>query len=174
MLETSRLTLKVANLQEAPFMMELNSDPEVIRYTGDTSQGSILEAETVIKERLLPQFEKYRMGRFSVYLKDGTYIGWCGLRFFPENNEVDLGYRFMKKYWGQGYASEASRICLKYGFETLKLKCIIAKAMPENIASIKVMQKLFMTFRGYHNDPTDPQGFIRYDITADEFKRCEK
>ena len=46
MLETSRLTLKVATLQEAPFMMELNSDPEVIRYTGDTPQSSILEAET--------------------------------------------------------------------------------------------------------------------------------
>ena len=60
MLETHRLMLKVATLQEASSMVELNSDPEVIRYTGDTAQHSVLEAETVINERLLPQFEKYR------------------------------------------------------------------------------------------------------------------
>lgn len=173
MLETPRLTLKVGTLQEAASMVILNSDPEVIRYTGDAPTPTIQDAEKVIKERILPQYEKYKMGRFSVYLKDGTYIGWCGLRYFPENDEVDLGYRLMKKYWGQGYASEASAECLKYGFEALKLKRIIAKAMPENTASIKVMQKMKMTFRGYHNDPTDPHGFIRYDISAEEFNQCK-
>ena len=174
MLETHRLMLKVATLQEASSMVELNSDPEVIRYTGDTAQHSVLEAETVINERLLPQFEKYRMGRFSVYLKVGTYIGWCGLRYSPETKEVDLGYRLMKKFWGQGYATEASIRCLEYGFETLKLKRIVAKAMPENISSIKIMQKLGMTFRGLNTDPTDPRGFITYDISAEEFARCKK
>jgi ribosomal-protein-alanine N-acetyltransferase len=174
MLETPRLTLKVGTLQEAASMVILNSDPEVIRYTGDVPTPTIQEAEKVIQERILPQFEKYKMGRFSVYLKDGTYIGWCGLRYFPESDEVDLGYRLMKKYWGLGYASEASAECLKYGFEALKLKRIIAKTLPENTASIKVMQKMKMTFRGYHNDPTDPQGFIRYDISAEEFNQCKK
>jgi ribosomal-protein-alanine N-acetyltransferase len=175
MLETHRLILKVATLQEATSMVELNSDPDVIRYTGDSATPTIQDAEKVIKERLLAQFEQYKMGRFSVYLKEtGEYLGWCGLRFFPEQNEVDLGYRLMKKYWGKGYATEASEICLKYGFETLKLKNIIAKAMPENIASIKVMQKMKMTFRGYHNDPTDPHGFIKYDMTAEEYNQCKK
>jgi [ribosomal protein S5]-alanine N-acetyltransferase len=173
MLETSRLILKVATLQEAASMVILNSDPEVIRYTGDNPTPTIQDAETVIKERLLPQFEKYQMGRFSVYLKDATYIGWCGLRFFPEQDEVDLGYRLMKKYGGQGYATEASIACLAYGFKTLKLKRIVAKAMPENTTSIKVMQKLRMTFRGYHNDPTDPHGFMKYDISAEEFHQCK-
>jgi len=155
-------------------MMELSSDPEVIRYTGDEPVHTIKQAETIIRDKLIAQYEKYRMGRFSVYLKDGTYIGWCGLRHFPDHNEVDLGYRLMKKYWGKGYATEAAEACLKYGFETLKLKHIIAKAMPENIFSLKVMIKLGMTFRGFKNDPTDPHSFILYDITAEEFNRCKK
>ncbi len=174
MLETFRLVLKVTTIQEASAMVELNSDPEVVRYTGDSALHSIQEAEAVIRDRLLSQYEKYRMGRFSVYLKDGTYIGWCGLRFFPESNEVDLGYRLMKKFWGQGYASEASEVCLQYGFETLKLKRIMAKAMPENIGSLKVIQKMKMTFRGLNTDPNEPLGFITYDITAEEFQRCKK
>jgi len=174
MLKTLRLTLNVATIKDAAAMMKLNSDPEVVRFTGEGALHSIQEAEAVIQERLLPQFEKYQMGRFSVFLKDGTYIGWCGLRFFPETGEVDLGYRFMKQYWGQGYASEAARACLEYGFEKLKLKRILAKSMPENIASLKVIQKMGMTFRGINTDPTEPHGFITYDLSAEEFQRCKK
>jgi ribosomal-protein-alanine N-acetyltransferase len=172
MLETERLILKPGTLADAPHLLDLNRDPEVVRYTGDTSLLNILEAENLVKQRLIPQFQQYKMSRFSTFLKDGTYIGWCGLKFFPETQEVDLGYRLKKKFWGKGYATEASFRCLKYGFETLGLKRIIAKAMPDNVGSIKVMQKLKMTFRGYVNDPTDPQAFVLYDMTAEEFKKC--
>lgn len=173
MLETSRLTLKPGTLADAPHLLQLNSDPDVVRYTGDASLFNLLEAEKVVKERLIPQFEKYKMSRFSVFLKDGTYIGWCGLKYFPEQDEVDLGYRFMKKFWGKGFATEASLACLEYGFETLKLKRILAKAMPDNVGSLKVMQKLGMTFRGHHHDPTDPHAFVLYDMTAEEYKKCK-
>lgn len=172
MLETPRLILRPGTLADAPNLVILNSDPEVVRYTGDSALQNILEAESIVKERLIPQFNQYKMGRFSAFLKDGTFIGWCGLKYFPETDEVDLGYRFMKKYWGQGYATESSKACLKYGFETLGLKRIVARAMPENVNSIKVMQKLGMTFRGYHHDPTDPHPFVFFDITHDEYKKC--
>lgn len=172
MLETERLILKVATLEEASLLAELNSDPDVVRHTGETAFQSIAAAQTTIRERMMAQFENYRMGRFSVFLKDGTYLGWCGLRFSPESEEVDLGYRFMKKFWGHGYATEASERCLRYGFEELNVKKIIARAMPQNIASIKIMQKLKMTFRGLNSGLRDPHRFIMYDITAEEFIRC--
>lgn len=174
MLETARLTLKVATLEDAYLLYSLNSDPDVVRYTGDLAFNTVMDAQNTIKEKMLPQFEKFKMGRLMVFLKDGTFIGWCGLKFFPESSETDLGYRFIKKYWGHGYASEASKACLEYGLKTLNLTRIVAKAMPENIASIKVMQKLGMTFRGYRKDPTDPQSFILYDITQKEFLSCAK
>lgn len=172
MLETTRLIIRPAVLEDAQKLFELNSDPEVVRYTGDTSFNSIVEVHELLRVRIWPQFEKYKMTRFIVTLKDNTFLGWCGLKYFPETNEVDLGYRFMKKFWGKGYATESSLACLKYGFEELKLNRIIAKAMPDNIGSIKVMQKLGMTFRGYVNDPTDPHPFLLYDMTGHEFKKC--
>jgi RimJ/RimL family protein N-acetyltransferase len=63
---------------------------------------------------------------------------------------------------------------LEYGFEKLNLKRILAKSMPENIASLKVIQKMGMTFRGINTDPNEPHGFITYDISAEEFQRCKK
>lgn len=170
MLTTQRLIIRPTIMEDASHMLELNSDPEVVRYTGDVSFSTLKEAQELISTRLIPQFRDLKMGRFTVCLKDGTYLGWCGLKFFPETQEVDLGYRYMQKHWGQGYATESSLACLEYGFKTLNLKRIIGKAMPENVGSIKVLQKLGMTFRGYVHDPTDPHAFILYDIKSGEFK----
>jgi RimJ/RimL family protein N-acetyltransferase len=171
MFETERLIIRQAKLEDAPLLFELNSDPEVVRYTGDASFNDMMEVLDIIKNRMIAQFEKYKMSRLMVFLKDGTFLGWCGLKYFPETNEVDLGYRFSKKHWGKGYATESSKAMLEYGFNTLNLKRIIAKAMPENVNSIKVMQKLGMTFRGYVHDPTDPHPFVLFDITQDEYRK---
>lgn len=169
MLETNRLIMRPHLLTDAQDMMILNQDPDVIRYTGDVGFKTLEDSHKVISERLIPQFNLHKMGRFHTSLKDGTFIGWCGLRFFPEQDEVDLGYRFMKKFWGQGFATESSKRCLEYGFQELKLKRIIAKAMPENIPSIKVIQKLGMTFKGYVKDPLEPHPFIVYELLAKDF-----
>lgn len=168
--ETDRLILRLQTMEDAQNLVEMNSDPDVVRFTGDGYLKNIQEAQTLLEERVFDQWKIYRMGRFAVTLKDGTFLGWCGLKFHPETDEVDLGYRFMKQYWGKGYATESSRASLNYGFNTLKLDRIIAKAMPENKDSLKVMQKLGMTFRGYHHDPTDPHPFIVYDIKKAEWK----
>ena len=170
MLETERLILRLQTYDDIQNLITLNSDPDVVRYTGEGSLANVQEAKALLDERILPQWKNYKMGRFSVLLKDGTYLGWCGLKYHPETDEVDLGYRFMKKFWGKGYATESSRASLNYGFHTLKLDRIIAKAMPANKDSIKVMQKLGMNFRGYHHDPTDPHPFILYDLKKTEWK----
>lgn len=172
MLETSRLFIRLPLITDAENLFELNQDFEVVRYTGDTSFSSMNEVYDLIRTRMWAQFEKFKMTRFIVTKKDGTFLGWCGLKYFPETNEVDLGYRLLKKHWGNGYATEASSACLRYGFNNLNLDRIIAKAMPQNIPSIKIMQKLGMTFRGHVNDPTDPHPFVLYDITREEFNKC--
>lgn len=170
MLRTERLILKPMTESDASHLLELNSDPDVVRYTGDVACTDLNDALKIVTERSKPQFEQFKMGRFSVFLHDGTYLGWCGLKNFPEYNEVDLGYRFHKRYWGKGYATEASLACLKYGFEELKLKRIIARVMPANIGSIKVVQRLKMNFRGLDNSPDNPPGFVLYDLLSSEFK----
>ena len=120
-IETERLLLHEFNLTDATEMYLLNSDPEVIKFTGDISFKNIEEAEQLIKN--YDQYLKYKMGRYSVLLKNtNEYLGCCGLKYLEDTKEIDLGYRFHKKYWGNGYATEASTACLKYGFEILKLK----------------------------------------------------
>lgn len=172
MLDTSRLILRPARHSDAFNLYQLNSDPLVMKYTGDTAFTSVSEYEVLIRDRLIPQFDKYKMSRFMVTLKsDGTFIGWCGLKYSPETKEVDIGYRLMRQFWGQGYATEAARTTLDYGFNTLNLDLIFANVMPENIGSIKVVQKLGMTFKGTRKDPSYPVPFIFYDIKKSEFKQ---
>lgn len=145
-IETSRLLLRTFTVFDAPLIFELNLDPDVTRYTGDPIQD-IQQAEQVLEQIILPQYILYNHGRWAVHVKpELEFIGWCGLKARPERNEIDLGYRFMKTAWGKGYATEAAYACLKYGFEKLNMQRIIGRAMPQNLASIRVLEKCAMQF----------------------------
>ena len=71
------------------------------------------------------------------------------MAYLPEFNEIDLGYRFLPEYWGSGIATEASRAILNYAFDSLKLRKIVAIAIKENKASIRVMEKVGMEFEKF-------------------------
>ena len=106
--ETSRLLFRTFTPDDAQLIYDLNLDPDVIRYTGDPIKD-IAHAKRVLEETIMPQYALYNHGRWAVHVKpDLEFIGWCGLKTRPERNEIDLGYRFMKKAWGKGYATEAA------------------------------------------------------------------
>ena len=148
-LETERLILRRFELKDAPHFFELNSDPEVIRYTGDPPFESIEAAEAFIKAYDVYKRDGY--GRWAVELKsNGEFLGFCGLRLDDDGPETDIGFRFHRRHWCMGYASESGQACLDHGFNTLGLRRIIGRAMHENKASIRVLQKLGMRFS--HND----------------------
>jgi RimJ/RimL family protein N-acetyltransferase len=155
-IETDRLLLREIVPADKKDMLRMYSDEEVHRYTGEPTIESLEEMEKAILERV-PNYKKYGYGRWATILKeDMRFIGWAGLAYLPEFDEIDLGYRFMPQYWGKGYATEASQAVLDYGFEQLKLPKIIAIAMKENKASIRVMEKVGMVFDKYA--PYDPGG----------------
>lgn len=144
-LSTHRLTLRQFQTSDAYEIFKLNEDPDVIRYTGDESFSAIEEAEKFIAS--YDQYQRYNCGRLAVILKEtNEFLGWCGLKYMEEEKETDLGFRFHKKFWNKGYATEASIACLNYGFNTLCLEEIIAHAMNDNKASIKVLEKLGMKY----------------------------
>lgn len=144
-LETPRLYMRKFELGDAPAMFELNNDPEVIRYTGDKAFQSVEESYNFLQN--YNPYATEGFGRWTCVLKDtGEILGWCGLRYQPDVQLVDLGYRFYKRFWGKGYATEASMVSLEHGFKDHHLDVIIARAMNENIASIRVMQKCGMTY----------------------------
>jgi RimJ/RimL family protein N-acetyltransferase len=147
-IETERLLLREFTENDAQLLYQLNLDPDVIRYTLDPILD-VEHARRILRDIIIPQYRLYNHGRWAAHLKlDGEFIGWCGLKFLEELNEVDLGYRFMKKYWGQGYATEAAHATLDYGFQVLKLKRIVGRALPGNIASMKVLEKCGMKYVG--------------------------
>ena len=164
---TERLVLKKFDIADAQGFYELNLDPEVIRYTGDAPFASVAEAESFI--RSYNHYDRYGFGRWSVFIRDsGDYIGFCGLNYKLDLDEVDVGFRFLKRYWGQGYATEAARGSLLYGFKEYALDRIVARAMRENLASHQVIQKLGMRFQKILE--IEGADWVQYEITQEEYQ----
>lgn len=119
-----------------------------MQYTGDAAFEDIEAAKVFLDG--YDHYEKHGFGRWAVIRKkDNAFLGWCGIKYTPEKDEHDIGFRFFKKYWNQGYATEAAKACLEYGHKTLGIDMIIGRAMKANIGSVKVLEKTGMT---YHSD----------------------
>jgi RimJ/RimL family protein N-acetyltransferase len=146
-IETDRILLREFGMEDADAVFEFSSDLEVQKYTGDVTLETVEEAKDIIKNVWFSDYKKYGYGRWAVvYKPENKVIGFAGLKYLPELNETDIGYRFLPKYWGKGIATEVSREIIKYGFEILKLDRIIGITMPKNIASYKVLEKIGMNF----------------------------
>ena len=142
-IETDRLLLREFTIDDARAVYEFGSNVEVQKYTGDELLTSLERAEEIIKNVILKDYKKYGYGRWAVIFKpDKKLIGFAGLKYLPEFGETDIGFRFLPQYWGRGIATEASRGIIKYGFKNLNIKRIIGIAMPENIASCRVLEKV--------------------------------
>lgn len=167
---TSRhqLTLRPHREEDAEFMVELNSDPAITAYTPDGPLANVEVAKSIIQS-LRQQFNEKRIGRFIV--EDALTkkpIGWCGLKWLEDSNEIDLGYRFLKKTWGKGLATDAAFRCLEYGFTELCFPLITATVLPQNIGSIKVLEKIGMKKKGEVIE--DGEMYLRFELTREEFK----
>ncbi len=149
-LETPRLLLREVEESDAEGFFEMDGDPAVARYVGTPpveSREKCLESIRFIQS----QYAAYGIGRWSVVLKEtGDFIGWCGLKRMAEltvngrTGFVDIGYRFSRRYWGRGYATEAAQATLDYGFSTLKFEEICAFADLRNAASRQVLTRIGM------------------------------
>jgi RimJ/RimL family protein N-acetyltransferase len=147
-LETERLLLREFDEGDVEPFYRMGSDPAVIRYTGDPGGGltSREHALEVLRSRPMADYRKYGYGRLACVLKaTGEVIGFAGLKYLDDVQEVDLGYRLLPAYWGRGLATEACRAILDYGRTRLRLGRIIGLVDPENVASVRVLEKLGLT-----------------------------
>lgn len=166
-IETPRLILREFTLNDSALVYELNKDPEVTKYTGDPIRDKE-HAREVLENTILPQYALYNHGRWAVHIKPGMeFIGWCGLKARPERNEIDLGYRFMQSSWGNGFATEAAYASIRYGFQTLNLPQIVGRAMHDNIASWKVLEKI--GFEYLKDEVVDNHPCKTYLMTVTQF-----
>jgi ribosomal-protein-alanine N-acetyltransferase len=130
----------------------MNADPVVMAHlerplTADESDGFVAAIEA--------HFESHGFGLWAVEVDGGEpFIGFVGLwpprfdgHFTPA---IEIGWRLAKTHWGRGYATEAARAALQFGFEELDLQEIVSFTTPENVPSQRVMERI-----GMHHDPAD-------------------
>lgn len=144
-LETERLLLRELNPDDAGDFFNLNENPNVIKYTGDKAFQNIDEAR-----EFLENYQNYRLngyGRWAVMSKENNeFVGWCGLKYNSSTDETDVGFRFFEHYWNKGFATESAGACIDYGFKNLNLNTVLGRAMQDNAASVKILEKLGMKY----------------------------
>ena len=149
--ETDRLILREILPTDVDGLFQLDSDPEVHRYLGNKpveNKEQIIAMINFIRQ----QYVDYGIGRWAIVDKESNnFIGWTGLKLVREFtnshiNYYDLGYRLIQKYWGKGFATEAAKASIDYGFEKLNLSEIYAMADCENIKSNDVLTKNGLKF----------------------------
>ena len=141
-LETERLLLREYVEDDAQAFFKLNSDPEVLRFVPDKQLLTVEQARQILLDHPIADYRKYGFGRGACILKStGEQIGFAGLKYLEELGEVDVAFRLTPAHWGQGLATEAALASVRFGFADLGLKRIIGLVMPENIASVRVLEK---------------------------------
>ena len=144
--ETERLILREILPSDDKGMFALDSDKDVHKYLGNKPIETIEQARQIV-DFVRQQYIDNGIGRWAIIDKvTNEFMGWTGLKLVKEstNNHInyyDLGYRLIKKYWGQGYATETAKASIDYGFNNLNLTKIFGTADINNIASRKVLEK---------------------------------
>jgi RimJ/RimL family protein N-acetyltransferase len=154
-LETERLVIREFVAEDAEAFFAFNGDPEVTRHTGEPPTESVEQARRMILA--YPDYRRHGFGRWAVVVKrEGRVVGFNGLKYLPELDEVDLGFRLHRDWWGLGIATESSRAIVRHGFEALGLERIVGLVLDTNARSIRVLEKVGMRPDGrvvYFGDP---------------------
>ncbi|MEJ1241660.1 GNAT family N-acetyltransferase [Chryseolinea sp. T2] len=168
-LETPRLILRHIKGSDFNELLRMNSDSVVMRYVGDGSVRNHEQMEKKLDVLISHYTRKPGLGIWATVSKDtGLFVGASGLVYYDNTPEIEIGYRMLKEYWNNCYATEASFGLLEYGFTKLKLQKIVSSAHVDNLASRRVMEKMGMT----HVDDRVHYGCLQayYEITSEKFR----
>ena len=173
--ETERLVLRELLPEDKEGMFELDTNPEVHKYLGNHPVHTMEQIEETI-QFIRQQYIDHGIGRWALIEKStGDFIGWGGLKLMRQltNHHIDyydLGYRLIKRYWGKGYATEATIASLNYAFKELKQEKIYAMANVNNIASRHILEKSGLHFveKFYHEGEEHDWFEISAPLTTDQ------
>lgn len=157
-IETERLSLRCLNLDDEVFIIELLNEPDWIKYIGDRGIRTADDARRYMLEGPMHMYREHGIGLLLVELKESAIpIGLCGLIQRDFLKDVDLGFGFLSKYWGCGYAYEAAHATMTYGVKELGYRRIAGFTSLDNEKSATLLQKLGMK----------DEGNIRYSTSAE-------
>jgi RimJ/RimL family protein N-acetyltransferase len=132
---------------DAEFMLELLNEEAFLLNIGDRGVRTVADAAAYILSGPVASYQKFGFGLYAVERKEsGAPIGICGLLKRDSLDDVDIGFAFLKKFWGHGYAYESAAAVMDYGWTKVGLNRIVAITAPENHASIELLEKIGLRF----------------------------
>ena len=177
-LATERLILRRWRPSDRAHFADFNADPEVMRHF---LRPLSREESDAFVDRIEARFDERGYGLWAIERReDGTFLGFTGLAYHtfdaPFTPCVEVGWRLGRLAWGHGYATEAAREALRFGFHEARLDEIVSFTSLGNIASVRVMERV-----GMHRDPADDFDYpnipigdplrrhVLYRLTREEF-----
>ncbi|PAU76512.1 GNAT family N-acetyltransferase [Halomonas salipaludis] len=160
-IETDRLTLRPLAINESEGLLEIFSDPEVMKYWNTAPWTNLQDAVDFINSSNDSMWRQESLV-LGIYLKpDGTLAGKCMLfNYDKESRRAEIGFGLSSSCWGKGYISEAGEVLIDYGFDALGLRRIEAEIDPENQSSAKALEKLGFTKEGLLRQRWEVNGFV--------------
>ena len=152
-LQTKRTTLRRFRLSDLPAMMQLDSDPDIMKFTPSRVPQTPEQSQARLKNLVESEATHAPLGVWAAELKDGgDFVGWFMLRK-SDMEFVELGFMIAKKHWNMGLTTEISQTLLEFSKRELNLPGLSAVTDPGNIASIRVLEKLGFKLKGTKKVP---------------------
>ncbi len=150
-IETPHLLLRGWTPDDAGALFDILQEEDILRYFPNPAPPSREKVGNYIS-RQLANWEQFGYGHWAVVTREDDQVaGWCGLEHLAELNETEVAYLLSKRVWGRGFATEAARAAVRFGFETAGLEQIIGLVHPENAGSVRVLEKCgFALYRSDH------------------------
>jgi len=170
-IETDRLILREIVNSDVDAMYDLDSNPEVHKYLGNKPVKTKEESKKMI-DSIRRQYSDRGIGRWAVINKETQeFMGWAGLKLNTEEpmngyiNYYDIGYRFIKKFWGKGYATESGKASIRYAFDIMKLKTVYGITEINNEASHNALIKIGLSHVENFNYEKDNLTLRWYEVS---------
>ncbi len=145
---SERLIIRQFNEVDIEALFMMNARTEMLTYIPTVPFTDIAQAESLLKHVVYADYRKHGFGRWAVELKgSGEVIGFCGPKYLPEFEQVEIGYRYFPEYWGQGIGTEAAKAVADICHPRFKIKELIALILPGNIGSERVAKHIGMTLQ---------------------------
>jgi RimJ/RimL family protein N-acetyltransferase len=145
-METARLRMRLFTPDDLDRMCEITSNPDVTRYIG-YGEPLTREETRANLEKIMNGFRRRGYGRWALERRDtGALIGYCGLSSGNPDVGIELAYMLAREEWGRGFAVEAARASLRYGFEALGVESIAGLTFHDNLRSRAVLERVGMKF----------------------------
>ena len=166
-LETGRLCLRHFDRADAPFILELLNEPSWLQHIGDKGIKTLSDAERYIQEGPVTMYARRGFGLYLVELTgSGESAGMCGLIKRDTLEDVDLGFAFLLRFCGNGYAYESATAAMAYAKLRLGIDRIVAITSRNNQTSIKLLRKLRFTLERSISATGGGQDLMLYSIAS--------